>query len=142
MSRRRAVLSVAVGGMLCIAAYVSANYILSPAVIDSGGGKAVSSSYELDCSIGGPVVATTTAGTAASTNYTLDVNTISLAEAPAAPPAGGGGDSSGGCLPSGEPALLLPLVGAGLALLRRRGQARSPTCLLKPTKNRNTSVPK
>ena len=113
---RFAVLSVA---LFVLGAFTSLNYLLSPALIDSGGGKAVSSSYELDCSIGGPVVATGPAATATSTNYTLDVNTISLTETPASPPTGGGGDSGGGCVPSGGSGMLLPLVGIAVLFIRR-----------------------
>ena len=120
MTRKQGTASLGIAGaaLLSLAGYVSATYLLDPAVMDSGGGKASSSNYELDCSIGGPVVATTTAGTATSTNYTLDVNTISLSETHGSPPAGGG-DSGGGCLASGSPEMALPLLGMVILLLRR-----------------------
>ena len=58
MTRNRKVtLAISGAALLTVAAYVSATYIISPAVVDSGGGKAFSSTYELDSSIGGPVIA-------------------------------------------------------------------------------------
>ncbi len=113
MTRRTRGVLIVAGAALSIAAYVSASYILAPAVQDSGGGKASSSSYQLDASIGGPVIAT--GGSASSASYTLEANAVAmLAKAPsAAPPT-----DSGGCLPGGGAPLGI-LVLLALALARR-----------------------
>ncbi len=114
MTRRRRSLAIVAGAALCIAAYVSASYLLSPAVQDSGGGHAESSSYQLDSSIGGPVIAT--GGTASSASYKLEVNAAGMLAqgAPGGPaPDGGGG---GGCVVgSSSQAWLLPLALLALA---------------------------
>ncbi len=111
--RRRGVLVLA-GAALCVgAAYVSASYVLSPAVSDQGGGLASSSGYELRGSVGGPVISG--GGEAASANYSLEVNQIDMlapppAPAPAPPPPASGG-GGGGCAPgAGSPGTLAPLA--------------------------------
>ncbi len=117
MSRRtRGVAIVAVAVLSIAAVYVSANYILAPAVSDQGGGTATSSSYEVTGSIGGPVIATGEK-TAVSASYTLEAHSIGLItyREPAAPPVNGGG----GCAPgAGSPGTLAPLALA-LALALR-----------------------
>ncbi len=112
MSRRTRGVAIVAGAVLSIAAvYVSANYILSPAVSDQGGGTANSSSYELRGSIGGPVIVTGD-NTAASASYNLEAHSIGLItyREPAAPLPPVYDD--GGCSPAGagaRPALgLLP----------------------------------
>jgi hypothetical protein len=112
--------AIAGASVFSIAAYVSASYILSPAVIDSGGGHSSSSTYQLDCSIGGPVLATTVSGQTSSAHYTLDVNAVSMLDAPVppappAPPDDGDGDG-GGCMPGAGAGL--PLVGILACMLR------------------------
>ena len=109
--------------LLSLAAYVSASYLLSPAVIDSGGGAATSPNYELECSIGGPVVATTTAGTASSPNYTLDGNITSVMETVDPPPPAGDDDDGGGCVPSDGPGTLVPLLFVLFGVFLRRPRA-------------------
>ncbi len=111
--------SVVTVSFLCIAA-ASALYVVMPAVVDSGGGKASSSSYQLDCSIGGPVIAT--GGTASSASYKLEVNAVGmLAESPDPPPVT---PFAGGCVGGGSSlAWLLPL---GLLALARRSQSGRP----------------
>jgi len=119
---RKAALAVGGASLLCIAAYVSLSYILCPAVMDSGGGYAVSSSYQLDCSIGGPVISTTAGGEATSTNYTLSANTMTVMSAPPAQPdGGGGGGGGGGCVPGAtSTAGVIMAVLSALALARTR----------------------
>ena len=114
--KAKVALLVVAGGVLCLGAYVSASYTLSPAAVDSGGGHAESSGYQLDCSIGGPVVATS--GAASSASYKLEVNAVGmLAESDA----GGGVDDGGGCASGGSSlAWLLPLALPALAARRRR----------------------
>ena len=93
--RNKLGLAVVAGALLCLAAYVSANDILDPAVQDSGGGRAESSSYRVQASVGGPAL-----GTASSANYKVDVGAVSVVEAgrEAGAPSGGGG---GGCAAGG-----------------------------------------
>ncbi len=117
-TKRRALVLGTVA-LLCIAAvYVSASYILAPAVSDQGGGAATSSSYELRGSIGGPVLVTGEK-TAASPNYSLEAHSVGLItyREPAAPPPLVDG---GGCAPphSGAPGApgASQAAGAGLAL--------------------------
>lgn len=121
MTRRRRGVLVLVGAALCVgAAYVSATYVLSPAVSDQGGGLASSSGYELRGSVGGPVISG--GGEAASANYRLEVNQIGmLAPLPAPPPPSPRG---GGCAPGAGGAgtvapLALALTLTTLALRRR-----------------------
>lgn len=126
MSRKRKAISfIVVGaGLLCLGAYVSASYILSPAVSDQGGGAATSSSYELRGSIGGPVIVTGEK-TAASPSYTVEAHSIGLITyrdpaAPPPPPAAGAG--GGGCAPGAGGAaglMALPVLLACLAARRR-----------------------
>ena len=73
--RRRLGLGVVAGAVLCLAAYVSASYILSPAVADQGGGVANSSNYEVSGSVGGLAL-----GAAQSTNYRCEVGGITMLE--------------------------------------------------------------
>ncbi len=114
MTRRTRGVVIVAGAALCLAAYVSATYILDPAVQDSGGGRAASSSYRLDASIGGPVIAATAGGTASSASYKLEVNSMGLLEGPAKAPSTGGG----GCVPGGGAPLGI-LVFLAFALPRR-----------------------
>ena len=119
--RMKLATAIASASVFSVAAYVSASYILSPAVIDSGGGHSSSSTYQLDCSIGGPVLATTVSGQTSSAHYTLDVNAVSVLDAPVppAPPApldGGDGDGGGGCMPGAGAGL--PLLGILSCMLR------------------------
>jgi len=122
MTRNKKILAVAGGALLCVAAYTSASYILSPAVVDSGGGHADSSSYQLDASIGGPVIAAGGGGTSTSASYTLQADSVSLLTTPAAaPPGGGGGGGGGGCVPgSGGLVELMSCLAAFVPLLLRR----------------------
>ena len=123
-SRKSRIIAVAAAALLCLAAMASLNYILTPPIVDSGGGYATSSNYQLQGSIGKPVVAPTTAGVGTSSNYTLEVNVIGLIDPPA--PAGGGGGGGGGgddggCAPGPVSAsAFLPLMAVFLAMRRRR----------------------
>jgi len=122
MSQKKTSSIIGAVALLAVAAYVSANYLLEPAVVDSGGGHAESSSYQLDASIGGPVIPTgaaATSGEATSANYSLQVNQVALMETPAAPPGGGGGGGGGGCVPGSSAGALVVML-AGLALGARR----------------------
>ncbi len=115
MTRRRRNVLIVAGAALCVgAAYVSTNYVLSPAVSDQGGGLADSSNFEIRGSVGGPVI-----GTASSANYSVEAGGITVVESRAAapsPPAGG----DGGCAPgAGSPGMVAPLVLA-LTLAHRR----------------------
>jgi hypothetical protein len=122
---RKATVAIAGAALLCLGAYASLSYLISPAVQDSGGGHAESGGYEIDCSIGGAVHAGgVEPGKAASNSYTLEVATTALVrdDSPASGGGGGGGGGDGGgCNPSpGGAALpsLVPLLGA-LWLVRR-----------------------
>jgi uncharacterized protein (TIGR03382 family) len=121
ISKKKAALGLVSGGLLCLAA-ASLTYILRPAVVDSGGGRAESASFQVEASIGGPVIVTGAASgqTASSPAYTCEVGGISVVEGPPpAAPSGGGDD--GGCGATGEKASPLALlVPFGMLLLLRR----------------------
>ncbi len=119
MTRRTRGVLILAGAALCLAAYVSASYILSPAVIDSGGGHATSSSYQADASIGGAVIAPVAAGgEASSANYKLEVGSVGvLTKGVQDQPAPGGG---GGCVPCAGSAVSLAALPALLVCLARR----------------------
>lgn len=101
MTRRTRGVAIVAGAAVSIAAvYVSASYILSPAVSDQGGGAASSSNYEIRGSIGGPVIVTGEK-TAASPSYSLEAHSVGIItyREPAGPgkkPPATGGDG-GGC---------------------------------------------
>jgi len=122
--QRKASLWLGAAALLCVAAYASASYLLQPALVDAGGGHAHSSSFQVDCSIGGSVIAEGAGGTATSATYTLDVNSVSLLTSPATGGGGDGGDDGGDdpggfCVPgAGSPATMLLAV----ALLFVRGR--------------------
>ncbi len=119
--RRRGVLVLAGAALSIAAAYVSASYVLSPAVSDQGGGLASSSGYELRGSVGGPVISG--GGEAASANYSLEVNQIDMLAPPLAPPpltSGGGGCALGAGSPGSVAPLALALALATLALQSKK----------------------
>ncbi len=115
MTRRTRGVAIVAGALLSIGAvYVSASYVLAPAVSDQGGGVATSSGYEVRGSIGGPVIVTGEK-TAASASYSLEAHSVGLItyREPPPPPV----DGNGGCAPSVSGARgASQAAGAGLAL--------------------------
>ncbi len=108
--RRRGVLVLAGAALSIAAVYVSASYVLSPAVSDQGGGLASSSGYELRGSVGGPVISSG-GGEAASANYSLAVNQVGILAPPLAPPPPASGGGGVGCAPgAGSPWTVAPLA--------------------------------
>ena len=125
MTKRMRGVAIVAGAALSIAAvYASANYILNPAVQDSGGGHADSAGYQIDASVGGPVIAPVAAGgEAASANYSVQVNSVQMLSRSPASPAPPVVDD-GGCLPGGSTgSLALPLLLAALLLVHRGARA-------------------
>jgi hypothetical protein len=122
VSRKKRLVSVVIGAaaLVCVAA-ASAIYMIEPAIVDSGGGHAESASYEVEVSIGGPVIVTGAAQgqTASSPSYTCEVGGVSVAELGKPPPAPAGGGDDGGCVPGGA-SPVAALVALGVLLFARR----------------------
>jgi len=133
------ILAIALGAtaLLALGAYVGLAYIIEPAVQDSGGGHAESASYQVDCSIGGPVLTPgpATGQTAESVSYSVELGTATLVRGdPPAPPTGT--DDGGGCAPgnAGLPGLITLMIGLPLACRRyRRSRTAATERAARPT---------
>jgi len=126
---KKIALAIPVLALAAVAAW-SASFLLQPAIVDSGGGRASASGhYEMQASIGAAVVAPATGNVGTSTSYKMDVRNMSLVTTPPAPGGGGGGGGGGGdggCGAGvGAPAWLAAF-GALTLTVRRGGRRAAP----------------
>ncbi len=129
MNRKKAAgLAIVCLALAFAVAAVSLMYMIEPAVVDSGGGRATSPGFQAQVSVGGPAL-----GGASSANYSVEVGGVALVEGgasgpgpgPAPQPPDGGGDGGGcssgtaGAGNAGATALLALWAAAFLRFLRK-----------------------